>query len=120
MDRKNNDVNKEGLNFEDEEELDLIFEEQIKTKLTKVIRKAKVQSIFRNIIITLLVITAVFMVGSFLNNFIIQEIQGYFGCAVDSFNMISAPNKYIGESTRYLYFLKGKQSIVPIKLLKVK
>jgi Sigma factor regulator C-terminal/Sigma factor regulator N-terminal len=114
------DLNKEDLNSEDEKELDSLFDNMKNTKLKRAIKKAKWHSILRNVLISLLVLGVVMIGGSILNRQILFDMGGTSQISVDEFNLISAPNKYIGESTRYHYILRGKDEYTTYKIIEGK
>lgn len=114
------DFNKKDFNLEDEKDLDSLFDNFKNTKLKKAIKKAKWHSILRNILISLLVLGVIMVGGSILNSEIVYRMEGNIQIAVDDFNLISAPNKYIGEVSRYHDILGGKNEYTTYKIIQGK
>lgn len=114
-DNKNNQEEKK-----DEKELDSLFDDLKNSKLKRAIRKAKWHSILRNIIISLLVFGVVMIGGSIINSSIVDKLWVPIQIAVSSFNEISAPNQYIGKSSRYQGFLSGKSEYTTYKIIEGK
>ncbi|MCY6355933.1 anti sigma factor C-terminal domain-containing protein [Clostridium sp. ZS2-4] len=103
---------KNGLNV-DEKNIDELFENCKKNKLSKVVRKAKWISIIRNIIICIFVITAISIanlqaMGS-KGQKLIDDIQ--------EFNCISAPNTFISQYMRYMGVLNGEVQYYTYKIV---
>lgn len=112
-DNKNGDV-------KDEKELDDLFDNLKKNKLKKAIKKAKWQSILRNVIISLVVLVVFFIGGSIANRELVYKLEVPTQSAVSDFNEISAPNKYIGKIDRYHGILGGKNSFTTYKIIEGK
>ena len=116
-------LNKENHNEDDEKEIDGIFDNLKNTKLKKTIKKAKWHSILRIVVVSLLVIGVVMagMVGgSILSRNMLQRMDGDIQMAVDDYNLISAPNKYIGEISRYHNVLAGRSEYTTYKIIEGK
>jgi hypothetical protein len=114
------DFNKDNLNKEDEKELDSLFDNFKNTKLKKAVKKAKWSSILRNIGISLLVLVIVMVGGTIISRNIVSGMEGVVQISVDEFNLISAPNKYIGEVARYHDILGGKNEYSTYKIIEGK
>jgi len=106
--------------LDDEKDLDRFFDNVKETKLKKTITKAKRRSIIRNIMISVLVVAVLLIGGSIANNELNYRLEGPIQIAVDNFNKISAPNKYIGQVKRYHGFLGGKNEYTTYKLIEGK
>lgn len=105
---------------EDEKELDSIFDNQTDNKLKKAIKKAKWHSILRNAVISFLVLGVVAVGGSIANNGLVYRMEAPVQIAQDSFNQISAPNKYIGKVSRYHEILGGRNEYTTYKIIEGK
>lgn len=106
--------------IKDEQELDSLFDDLKNSKLKRAVRKAKWHSIFRNIIISLLVFGVVMIGGSIINRGIVDKMWTPVQIAMHSFNEISAPNQYIGKSSRYQGFLSGRSEYTTYKIIEGK
>lgn len=104
----------------DEKELDNLFDDFKNTKLKKAIKKAQWQSIIRNVLISVLVLGVFLIGGSIVNSAISNKMEGPVQIAVDSFNEISAPNRYIGEVSRYHKILGGINEYTTYKIIEGK
>jgi hypothetical protein len=114
-----NKENKNG-NVKDEQELDDLFEHLKKNKLKKAIKKAKWQSILRNVFISLVVLIVFLIGGSIANRELVYKLETPIQIAVSAFNEISAPNEYIGEIDRYHGILGGNNSFTTYKIIEDK
>jgi hypothetical protein len=103
--------------FEDEKELDDLFDPGKNTKLKKAVKKARRHTILRNAGISLIVLAILFIGGSIANRSLVYKLEGPVQIAVSDFNQISAPNRYIGKLERYHGFLGGKNSFSTYKIL---
>ncbi len=103
-----------------EQELDSLFDDFRNLKLKKALRKAKWYSILRNIIISFMVLGVVVIIGSITNRGIVDKMSTPVQIGVKSFNEISAPNKYIGMSSRYQEFLSGRYEYTTFKIIEDK
>ena len=117
---KNNNEKNSPETIDDEQDLDLFFDNVKETKLKKTITKAKRRSIIRNIFISVVVVAVLLIGGSVANRQLNYNMERPTQIAVDSFNLISAPNKYIGEVKRYQGFLSGKNEYTTYKLIEGK
>ncbi|MEG6523309.1 anti sigma factor C-terminal domain-containing protein [Desulfotomaculum sp. 1211_IL3151] len=116
-------MNKNQLNSQeqnDEEELDSLFFVSSNNKLRRAIKKAKWHSILRNVLISILVIVVLFIGGSIANRGINYRLEGPVQIAVDNFNEISAPNKYVGRVSRYHEILGGRNEYTTYKIIEGK
>lgn len=113
-----NNIDLENVN--DEKELDSLFEKSKNTKFKKVIKKAQRHSILRNVLISFLVLGVVLIGGSIVNSELNYRMEGPVQIAVDDFNNISAPNKYIGKVSRYHDFLGGRNEYTTYKIIEGK
>lgn len=104
----------------DEKELDSLFSNSKNSKFKKAIKKAKWHSILRNVLISGLVMVVFWVVGSIVNSNINYRLEGPVQIAVDSFNEISAPNKYIGKVSRYHEILGGRNEYTTYKIIEGK
>lgn len=109
-------------NFEqnDEKELDSLFDNIKNTKLKKAIKKAQWHSILRNALVSVIVMAVILVAGSIANRNMNYKLEGPTQIAVDSFNKISAPNKYIGKVSRYHNILGGKNEYTTYKIIEDK
>ncbi len=114
------DIKNKQEEINDEKELDNLFSDFKKSKLKRALRKAKWHSIFRNIVISLLVFGVVLIGGSILNRAIVDKMSQPVQIATHEFNQISAPNKYIGKSSRYQGILSGKTEYTTFKIIEGK
>jgi len=103
--------------FEDDKELDDLFDPSKNTKLKKAVKKAKRHTILRNAGISLLVLVALFVGGTIANRSLVYKLEGPVQMAVSDFNQISAPNRYIGKLERFHGFLGGKNTLSTFKIL---
>jgi len=117
---KKNDFDKKDINIDDEKELNSLFDHFKNTKLKKTIKKAKWHSILRNVIISFLVFGVLMIGGGITNNIIVDKMWGPVQIATSSFNNISAPNQYIGKSSRYQGFLSGRTEYTTFKIIEDK
>ena len=117
---KNNNEQNNPKTIDDEQDLDLFFENVKETKLKKTITKAKRRSIIRNIFISVMVVVVLLIGGSVAIRELNYRFEGPTQIAVDNFNKISAPNKYIGQVKRYHGFLEGKNEYTTYKLIEGK
>lgn len=104
----------------DEKELDSLFDNFKNTKFNKAIRKAQWHSIIRNALVSILVMGVILIGGSIANSGINYRLEGPVQIAVDSFNEISAPNKYIGKVSRYHEILGGRNEYTTHKIIEKK
>ena len=114
-----NDDNK-NEDIKDEKELDDIFDNLKNTKLKKAVKKAKWHSVLRNVLISVLVLVVFIIGGSIANRSLVYKLEGPIQIAVDNFNEISAPNKYIGKTERYHGTLGGKNVFTTYKIIEGK
>ncbi|KJS22857.1 MAG: hypothetical protein VR72_03845 [Clostridiaceae bacterium BRH_c20a] len=115
------DKNKyENAEQNDEKELDSLFDNFKNTKLKKAIKKAQWHSILRNALVSVAVMAVILVAGSIANRNINYKLEWPTQIAVDSFNEISAPNKYIGEVSRYHNILGGKNEYTTYKIIEGK
>ncbi|WP_227763507.1 anti sigma factor C-terminal domain-containing protein [Zhaonella formicivorans] len=103
-----------------EKELDSLFDDLKNTKLKKAIKKAQWHSIFRNVLISFVVLGVMLVGGSIVNRELIYNMEMPVQIAVDSFNKISAPNKYIGKVSRYHEILGGRNEYTTYKIIEGK
>lgn len=104
----------------DEKELDSLFEDIKNTKFKKAIKKAQWSSILRNALVSLLVMVFLLVGGSIVNRNLNFKLEWPAQIAVDSFNVISSPNKYIGKVSRYHNVLGGKNEYTTYKIIEGK
>jgi hypothetical protein len=110
---ENNESN--GKNYNNEKDVDKIFDEFKNKKLGSVVKRARWLTILRNIGISLLVFLVLFHSISFFANNLIsrQERQAYlYRYALTN---ISAPNKYIGRTTRQASLFRIKTELTTYK-----
>lgn len=94
------------------------IEDQERDKRWKrIVKKAKRKSLFRNIGISLLALLLLLIVGTRVNNWAIDEMRQEQELATEAFNMISAPNKYLGRSSRYEELFRGYTEVSTYKLI---
>lgn len=117
---KKNDFDKKDINLDDEKELNSLFDNFKNTKLKKTIKKAKWHSILRNVIISFLVFGVLMIGGGITNNIIVDKMWGPVQIATRDFNNISAPNQYIGKSSRYQGLLSGRTEYTTFKIIEGK
>ncbi|QRN86192.1 sigma factor regulator N-terminal domain-containing protein [Clostridia bacterium] len=109
-----NHTKKEYKLMDDMYEVDDLEQEE---KWKKILKKAKTKSIFRNLGISLLVFLLLFLVGNHVNNWLIDEMRQEQELATEAFNMISAPNKYLGSSSRFEEFFRGYTEVSTYKII---
>ncbi len=114
-DKKNS---REEIN--EDKELDGLFDELKTSKLNKAVKKAKLHSILRNILISILVFGVIVVGGSIANRGIVDKMWSPVELSVSNFNEISAPNQYIGKTNRYQGFLGGKSEYTTYKIIEGK
>ncbi|MEA1962284.1 MAG: anti sigma factor C-terminal domain-containing protein [Bacillota bacterium] len=113
-----NKNNQEEL--KDEKDLDSLFDDLKNSKLNRAVRKAKWHSILRNVVITFLVLGVVMIAGPIANQGIVDKMWVPAQIAMKSFNEISAPNQYIGKSSRYQGLLNGRTEYSTFKIIEGK
>lgn len=92
------------MNYEKElheKELDEMFDNTYSGKLTKALKRARLRSIIRTILISTLTIAILYIFSSYVGTKLLDSRQSSLQIIRDRFNYISAPNEYIGESIRY-------------------
>lgn len=104
---------------EEEKELDDIFFSK-DNKLEKAIKKAKRHSIIRTAIISLIVVVVVAITSNILFSELVYRMEGNVQISVSRFNEISAPNNFIGKTSRYHDYLRGRTTYTTYKLLEGK
>ncbi|MDW7673811.1 MAG: anti sigma factor C-terminal domain-containing protein [Bacillota bacterium] len=115
---KKNNYNNDKAN--DEKELDKLFDNIKDTRLKQAIKKAQWHSIIRNVLISFLVFSVFLIGGSILNSGLVYKLEGPVQIAVDAFNEISAPNRYIGKVSRYHEVLGGRNEYTTYKIIEGK
>ncbi|SNX54837.1 anti sigma factor C-terminal domain-containing protein [Thermoanaerobacterium sp. RBIITD] len=111
-------INGNGNN--DEKDLDDIFESTKKDKFEKAVKRAKWRSILRTIVISLIVIGIVSISSIFIGNKVTQSESSLIDEALSLFNIISAPDMYMGKSIRYEGIFGGKTVYSTYKIIEGK
>ncbi len=111
-------MNNKQKSSNDEKELDDIFSND--TKLAKTIKRAKRQSIVRNIIVSALVFAVLFIGSNVIFSELVYKMEGAVQISIKQFNNISSPNNYIGKVARYHDYLSGRSTFTTYKIIEGK
>lgn len=104
----------------EDKDLDEIFEQDVNTDLTKVIRNAKWRSNLRTAAISVVVSLIVWAGGATIINNYTYSLEAPVQIAVSDLNRISAPDRFIGTVTRYHDALSGKNTYSTYKIIEGK
>lgn len=103
-----------------ERNVEKIFNEFKNKKLGRIIKRARWQTILRNIVISFLVFCILYIAITYFVNAYIHRQENAAYSYMFTFNNISAPNKYIGKIVRYSSSFRIRTDYTTYKLIQGK